>query len=132
MNPDPTTEAATPSPGRQRARRRLHDPQQARARRRRFVTWSLFIGAFVLMVNALVGENGYLATLRAEREYDELRTSLTKLRLENQQLLEDTRRLKEDPKALEEAARRKLGMVKPGETLVIIKDRATGSTSVPR
>ena len=32
------------------------------------------------------------------------------------------RRLKDDPAAIEESARRDLGLIKPGETLVIIRD----------
>ena len=130
MNPDPASE---PTPSRRpRSRRRLHDPQHARARRRTIVTWTLFVGALILMVSALVGENGYLATLRVEREYNALQASLTELRLENQQLAEETRRLKGDPAALEEEARRELGMLKPGETLVIIKDRPTAGSTIPR
>jgi cell division protein FtsB len=123
MRPDPAAEPATSSLRRQASRRHPHDRQEALARRRRFVTWALFVGASVLMVNALVGETGYLATLRAEREYNTLQASITKLRIENRRLLDETRRLREDPTALEEAARRNLGMLRPGETLVIIKDR---------
>ena len=76
----------------------------------------------LLMVHAVVGENGYLAGLRAQREYDSVMAQLVKLRLENQQLKEQARRLKEDPTAIEDAARRDLGLVRPGETLVIVKD----------
>jgi cell division protein FtsB len=84
-------------------------------------------------VNALVGENGYLATLRARTEHAAVLTPLTKLRLENQQLREDARRIREDPAAMEEAARRELGFIRPGETLVIIRDSRPSTTAqVPR
>jgi cell division protein FtsB len=82
----------------------------------------LLIGSFILMVNALVGENGYLASLRSQREHDKLADSLARLRHENQQYLEQVRLLKTDPSALEEAARRVLGFVRPGETVVVIRD----------
>jgi cell division protein FtsB len=123
----------TPVPAsRSGARRPPTDRQHVRARRRRLVTWLLFSAALVLMVNALVGDNGYLATLRAEREHAALQAELSRLRLENRRLADESRRLREDPTALEEAAR-ELGMLKPGETLVIIKDRApAGSTGAPR
>jgi len=78
--------------------------------------------ALVLMVNALVGENGYLAGLRAQREYESVMDDVIHLRLENQQLREQARRLREDPAAIEEAARRDLGLVRAGETLVIVHD----------
>jgi cell division protein FtsB len=80
-----------------------------------------------------VGENGYLATVRARRDNAALAASVAKLRLANQDLKEEVRRLKEDPSALEDAARRELGLIKPGETLVIIHDaRPTASASAPR
>ena len=72
-------------------------------------------------VVALLGENGYFATLRAEREHAEVEAALTRLRMENQRLREEARRLREDPAALEEAARRDLGLARPGETLVVVK-----------
>jgi len=87
----------------------------------------LFGFSFVLMVNALVGENGYLATLRARQEYNSLMSDVNRMRLENQQLREDIRRLRDDPAALEEAARRDLRLMKPGETLIIIRDHRPAS-----
>ena len=41
---------------------------------------------------------------------------------ENAQLREEARRLREDPTAIEELARRELGLIKPGEKVFIIKD----------
>jgi cell division protein FtsB len=74
------------------------------------------------MVNAVVGENGYLAGLRAQREYNTVLAKYLELRRENQELKEHARQLKDDPAALEQAARRDLGLIRPGETLVIVKD----------
>jgi cell division protein FtsB len=119
---------------RPRARRELHNIPDTKQRRRRWVTYGLFMGSCALMVNALVGENGYLATLRARQEQAVQIAALTKVRLENQQLREDARRIREEPAAaMEEAARRDLGYIKPGETLVIIRDaRPASSGQVPR
>jgi cell division protein FtsB len=78
--------------------------------------------AVVLMVNALVGENGYLAGLRAQREYQSVMDDVIRLRLENQQLREQARSLREDPTAIEDAARRDLGLIRAGETLVILRE----------
>lgn len=115
---------AEESPTRQepRARRRPRFGAEMRQHRRRVVSSVLFVGALMLMVNALVGENGYLATLRARREYEAVMRDLRQLQRENQQLREQARRLKNDPTAIEDAARRELGLIRPGETLVIVRD----------
>jgi cell division protein FtsB len=107
-----------------RIRRRPRLGAEARVHRRRMVGYLLLAGAVVLMVNALVGENGYLAGLRAHRDYNAVTTDLVRIRLENQQLREQARRLKDDPSAIEDSARRDLGLIRPGETLVIIRDAA--------
>ncbi len=87
------------------------------------MAYSLLGIALVLMVNALVGDNGYLAGLRTRREYEKAIASLARLQIENAQLKEQQRRLRDDPAAIEEAARRDLGLIRPGETLVIIHDK---------
>jgi len=108
-----------------RQRRRLRNGHDARQRRRKAVSYVLMAGAAVLMVNALVGEHGYLASVRARRESAALAADLMKLQLDNQQLKEQIRRLNYDPAAVEDAARRDLGLIRPGETLVILRDGKT-------
>jgi cell division protein FtsB len=76
----------------------------------------------VLVVDALVGDQGLMATIRARKQYDELAADLARLKAENAGLREDARRLREDPAAIEELARRELGLMSPGEKLFIIKD----------
>jgi cell division protein FtsB len=77
----------------------------------------------ILMVNALFGEKGYLATIQARQEQERVEDSLSALRAENLRLQNDAQRLRQDPSALEEAARGDLGLIKPGETLITIRDR---------
>jgi cell division protein FtsB len=103
------------------ARRRLQTAQQVRDHRRRRWTWGLSFALCVLLVNAIVGENGYLATLRYRSEHAALEASVARLRYENQRLQQESRRLLNDPAALEETARETLGMVRPGETLLIYR-----------
>jgi cell division protein FtsB len=86
------------------------------------VGYALIAGSFVLLVNALIGENGYLETLRAQREYDALMKSVAELRLDNQRLRTEIVDLRDNPDALEEAARRDLGLIRPGEKLVVIAE----------
>jgi cell division protein FtsB len=113
----PPAEAST-----RRGRRTARPASEVRAARKRLAGWTLFVVSCGLVVNALVGEHGYLATLRARRDYDALEAALTRTRADNQQLRDAIRRLRTDPAALEEEARRRLNLLEPGETLVIIKD----------
>jgi cell division protein FtsB len=119
---------------RPRARRQLYNVPDAKQRRQRWVTYGLFMGSCALLVNAVVGENGYLATLRGRQEHATVAAALTKLRLDNQHLTDDIGRILQFPAAaMEEAARRELGFIKPGETLVIIRDARPATTAqVPR
>ena len=96
----------------------------AKIRRQRILRYSLLVISAAFMVSSLVGDNGLLSSLRARRQYAAVQQQLINLRNENQQLLEDMRRLKSDPAAIEEEARRNLGLIRPGETLVIVKDAA--------
>jgi cell division protein FtsB len=124
MHPDQAkAKSAVEINRRPRVRHRLRTPQEARAWRRRVVSYALFAFAFVMMVNALVGENGYLATMQARGRQTELNEQIARVRLKNQQLKEDIHSLRTDPKALEEAARRELNMIKKGETMVVVKDK---------
>lgn len=120
--PDPAPDSE-PAPARRvRPRKRFRTAVEARQWRRRIIGYALGTITFVLVVNALVGENGYLATLRANRETQELEATLRQIREENQQLQDRIHRMRSDPTALEEAARGELRMGKPGETMVVIKD----------
>jgi cell division protein FtsB len=104
-----------------RSKRRF-PAQDARDRRRALISGTLFTVMCMLLVNAVVGENGYLATLAVRREEAALLARRARLRMENQELQQAARRLTSDPSALEETARRELGLLRPGETLLVIRD----------
>ena len=111
MSDTPTRQ--TPQPG---ARASL-------ARRgRRLARYVLGFVTVVLVIDAIVGEKGLLTLLEARRNFGAVEQSLTRARHVNDQLREEARRLREDPSAIEELARRDLGLIKPGETLFIIRD----------
>jgi cell division protein FtsB len=59
---------------------------------------------------------------RARQQHDELAAAIARKRADNAQLRDEARRLREDPTAIEEIARRELGLIKPGERVFIIKD----------
>ena len=77
----------------------------------------------VVFVDALVGEKGLLETIKKRQEFQALEQSIRRARGENEQLREEARRLRSDPAAIEDLARRELGLIKPGEHLFILKDR---------
>ena len=76
----------------------------------------------VLIIDALVGDRGFLAMLKARQQYRTLEVSLARSRADNARLREQARELREDPQAIEDIARRELGLLRPGEKLFIIKD----------
>ena len=88
--------------------------------KRRTTRFLLILVTGVLVVNALVGERGLLATLSANREHSQLSALITTLRGENAALREEMRLLRQEPRAIEELARRELGLIRPGEQLFIV------------
>ena len=98
------------------------EPRPAGGRGRRLVRYLLVFITVVLVIDAIVGEKGLMSLLKARREYSAVEQALQRSRRENERLREDARRLREDPSAIEELARRELGLLKPGETLFIIRD----------
>jgi cell division protein FtsB len=94
----------------------------AQDRNRKIVHWLLFFVASLIIVDGLFGERGLVAMLRARQAHDELSATITRQRLLNAHLRDEARRLKDDPAAIEEIARRELGLIKPGEKVFIVKD----------
>ena len=89
---------------------------------RRLVQGLLLIVAAAIVADLLVGDRGLLAMVRARRQYDDLTVAVARQRAENARLNEQARRLREDPEAIEEIARRELGFIKPGEKVFIVKN----------
>ena len=91
-------------------------------RNRRIVQLLLALVATVIIADGLVGDRGLLAMLRARHEYDDLAAAIARQRAENVRLRDTARRLRDDPTAIEEIARRELGLIRPGERVFIVKD----------
>jgi cell division protein FtsB len=77
--------------------------------------------ACVLAVNALIGERGLSETLRARRDFNAAVAELSRLQYENAVLAETIRRLQHDAPTIENVARAELGLIRPGEILVVVK-----------
>jgi cell division protein FtsB len=119
----PTSDTAQP------ARRHTHTVSR-RARNRKLLQVCLILVALVIVLDALAGDRGLLAMLRVRGQYNALAATLARERSGNARLAEQARRLREDPAAIEEVARRELGLIKPGEKVFIIKD--VGPPQAPR
>lgn len=103
-------------------RKRVQPPPTATLKRRRVLNGLLAFATVVLLVDALIGDKGFVERLRAGRQYEQEAAALAALRLENAQLRERIRRLREDPRAIESIAREELGFIRPGELLFIVRD----------
>ena len=96
--------------------------QNPRRRGRRMVQYLLVFAGCVLVIDALVGDKGVLQMMKKRHEAQALDQALAAAKAENAELQVEADRLRHDPAALEELARRDLGLIKPGEKLFIIRD----------
>ena len=90
--------------------------------RRHLVRLAFSLATAILIANALIGDRGLPAHLRMQREHRELSETVTTLKTANRRLRREADRLRHDPAAIEEVARRDLGLVRPGERLFIVAD----------
>ena len=95
----------------------------SRRRGRRAIEYGLLLIGCIVFVDALVGEKGLLETVKKRQEFQTLEQSIQRARQENAQLREEATRLRSDPMAIEDLARRELGLIRQGEHLFILKDR---------
>jgi cell division protein FtsB len=93
-------------------------------RARRLIRLALAFLTAVVVVDAIVGENGVLALIEKRRQFAALTRALEQAKDDNAALRDRARRLRQDPSTIESVARRDLGLIKPGEKVFIIKDAA--------
>jgi cell division protein FtsB len=97
-------------------------PVRRRPKPRRFWSHVALFAACVLLGNGLFGERGLMDTIRARRAFATAARDLDRLKRDNAALRDQARRLRDDPPTIESVARGDLGLVRPGEILVTIKD----------
>ncbi|HWP98988.1 MAG TPA: septum formation initiator family protein, partial [Vicinamibacterales bacterium] len=97
-------------------------PRRREQQRRRLRIGLTFVTAAVAL-NALVGERGVVEAWRLRRARAALAAELDRTRAENAALRDEIRRLRDDPAAIEALARERLGLIKPGEILVVVGRR---------
>lgn len=98
---------------------------------RTWLTWGLGVVTAVILVDAVFGDQGYVSRVRARAEYSGHVARLHRIRLENVSLQEQRRRLREDRGAIEDVARRDLGLIRRGEILFIVNERRAAPSKLP-
>jgi cell division protein FtsB len=81
----------------------------------------VFLGC-VILLDSLFGERGLAQAIRARRDYNRAVAGLNRLKDQNAALRDEMHRLSGDPAAIEAVARQELGLIRPGEILVLLKD----------
>src|SRR3990172_3766985 len=99
--------------------------------KRKALSLALFLIVAASTLNALFGDRGLLELVKARQEIESLDREIVTLRTQNQSLLEEIRALKTSPLAVERLARENLGLVKPGEIVLLIRDTGRNSDSRP-
>ncbi len=97
----------------------------ARPLRRPRIPWlrrALIFVTLVVLLDSVFGERGLLQTRRAGQDFARASQGLEKLKRDNAALRGEVRDLQQDPAAIEAIARAELGLIGPGEILVILKD----------
>ena len=82
---------------------------------RRALNYLLVFAAIVLLVDALVGERGLVATTRARKQSNDLAGAVAGLRAENARLSETAERLRTDPARSRRMRARSLGSSGPAK-----------------
>ena len=94
-------------------------PIRRRAETRWIQRLMIFL-TLVVLADSLFGERGIAARSRVQRDFDQAQHELATIGNENAGLREQIRRLRSDPDAIEALAREQLGLIRPGELLVLI------------
>jgi cell division protein FtsB len=71
-----------------------------------------------------VSADGFIRRAEWEREKDKLENEIAVLRDENQVLRRKIEHLRQDPGYVEDEARRKLGLIRPGETIYRLSEES--------
>lgn len=82
----------------------------------------LLLVSSIFIADALLGKGGLIDSFEARKRFSQLQQEIFQLQSENKTLRIRARRLREEPSAIEETARRELGLIKQGELLFLLND----------
>ncbi|MEO7158162.1 MAG: septum formation initiator family protein [Vicinamibacterales bacterium] len=83
---------------------------------------ALIFATCCVLADALFGDSGLAAKMRAQRNYLATESQLRTLRNENAGLRAQVRRPEGDAGEIEDVARNELGLIRPGEMLFVVKN----------
>jgi cell division protein FtsB len=104
--PDPATLPRLPRRGRQTA----------------WLPTLMIVIACAALLDAVFGDRGLTRTIHSRQDLIRFSEQLARLKQDNDALRSQIHRLQRDPATIEAVARQDLGLVGPGEILVIVKD----------
>ncbi len=96
-------------------------PAQAAVRPASYLAISLLFSILVFAF-FLVGEKGFLKVRQQRRDLQRLQREVAALDAENRRLQSEVTALRNDPRAVEKIAREKLGLVRPGEVVLVLPE----------
>ena len=116
----PSARSSSPRAATPAAPRRQPPPARKPGTVRRLLRPALFLITLVLVADALLGENGWFEHQREQARLAETTAQLARVKAENTRLdIRVKRLLDADPALIEDLARGKLEMLKPGEVLFV-------------
>lgn len=86
------------------------------SRRRTLLGWALAVAGALALLSA-VNDGGFRRYFLLRSQIDSLEERNHQLAEQNQRMTREVEALRNDPKAIERAAREELGFVKPGELI---------------
>lgn len=85
---------------------------------RRRIAWGVgLLVSFYLLVPLIVGDMGIVKYFKMRRTHHQLQQEIQQLSDENQKIQDEIHSLRSDPAKIEQLARERLGLVRPGEVV---------------
>ncbi len=85
---------------------------------RRHIVWGVgAVVSFYLLVPLIVGDMGLVKYFKLRRTHHQLQEEIQRVSDENQKIDDEIHALRSDPAKIEQLARERLGLVRPGEAV---------------
>ena len=85
-----------------------------------FAIWMFAAVLFSFLLSLFLGQGGMLRLREMRAHADEMLMENNRLALENRQMLQEIRRLRQDPAMIEKVAREELHFVSPGDLVLLV------------
>ncbi len=102
--------------------RRAAGSDAVSAMRRRVMRGGLVLVLVLALADGVFGARGLIENMQLRQRNAALESAIEQMDTGNAGLIEEIRRLREDPAAIEELARGELELMKEGELLIILRD----------